>query len=79
MGKLPVSRRYDLRTLAAVRPWGVPRELAVQDLPGCKGKHFSVTGNGSGGFFLFYVRMADRVASLRGGHPAARLQAGACG
>ena len=28
-GKLTISRRYNLRTLAAIKPWGIPRELAV--------------------------------------------------
>ena len=36
MGKRSTSRRYDLRTFAAVKPWRVGRELAVQDLPGTK-------------------------------------------
>ena len=29
MGKLSASRRYDLGTFAAVKPWRVGRELAV--------------------------------------------------
>ncbi len=36
MGKLTASRRYDLGTFAAVKPWRVGRELAVQDLPAAK-------------------------------------------
>jgi hypothetical protein len=33
VGKLATSHRYDLRTLAAVKPWGIPRELVVWDFP----------------------------------------------
>jgi hypothetical protein len=33
VGKLSVSHRYNLRTLAAVKPWGIPRELVVRDFP----------------------------------------------
>ncbi len=36
MGKLTASRRYNLGTFAAVKPWRVGRELAVQDLPAAK-------------------------------------------
>ena len=36
MGKLTISRRYNLGTFAAVKPWRVGRELAVQDLPVAK-------------------------------------------
>jgi len=36
MGKRSASRRYDLFTFAAVKPWRVGRELAVQDLPDAK-------------------------------------------
>jgi len=29
VGKLTTSHRYNQRTLAAVKPWGIPRELVV--------------------------------------------------
>ena len=43
VGKLTISRRYDLGTFAAVKPWRVGRELAVQDLPGTKVQLFFVS------------------------------------
>ena len=42
-GKLTISRRYDLGTFAAVKPWRVGRELAVQDLPDAKIRLFFET------------------------------------
>lgn len=43
MGKRSISRRYNLGTFAAVKPWRVGRELAVQDLPDAKVHLFFVS------------------------------------
>ncbi len=52
-GKLNISHRYNHIPLLPSGPGGVLQELVVYDLPGCKGKHFSIKNNGL--IFIFVL------------------------
>jgi N-carbamoylputrescine amidase len=65
VGKLTASHRYDLRTLAAVKPWGIPRELVVQDFPIVQGAKVRIKFNKQKFcvFYFFFVILQPQFNS----------------
>jgi hypothetical protein len=60
MGKLTTSRRYNLRTLAAVKPWGDSEGACRVGLTRCKSSNFSLSSKSSSLIMyldIYYQRM----------------------
>lgn len=54
-GKAICIAPLNLITLAAVKPWGIQRELVVQNLSDCKYSVFFILNEKNEGFYCIFV------------------------